>query len=247
MKTRIFALTVMFIFLVNINVFAMEKLPPDVLNAFQDNVDSFQNQMMGEKDATHHLPEEEIYQMRDTGYRVYKIDIKKALNEENIDLYDALISTDNWHIPVSDRITYFINKVGGEYKLVGLGVTEEKDAISYGNLEIISKEKGLNDIVYLYEPGLHIYGFIGKTTEGSQLLSFNNNDELMLQKAELINGKELINEIKLKANEAKTIGFGGIGGLNFINNQVQILLFLLLIVTVIGCLFMYKKLKLQKK
>jgi len=249
MKTKIFLLTLMFMFLLSTNVFAVEKLPADVLDAFRSDVKSFQNQMLEERDQTHNLTDVDIYEIKDAGYKVYRLDAKKVLNEANTDLYDALISTDKWYIPVTERVRYVVDKVDGVYKLVGYGVYDEKNAIPYETLEKKAMEIGLKDLVYIDEPALHINGFIGKTAKGSQLLSFNKNDDLKLQKNEIKDGRELIDEIKIKVNEAKmngNQGYGGSGGFNSNNNQVQILFFLLSICTVIG-IFMYKKLKLQKE
>lgn len=249
MRTKIFVLTLMFMFLLSTNVFAMEKLPVDVLKSFQSSVKSFQNQMSEEKDKTHYLTDGDIYAMKDTGYKVYRLDSRKVLNEANIDLYDALITNDTWYIPVTDRVRYVVDYVDGVHKLVGYGVYDEKDAIPYETLEKTAIEKGLKDFVYVDEPALHINGFIGKTAKGSQLLSFHKDDDLKLQRNEIKDGKELINEIKIKVNKAKmngSQGFGGSGGFNSNSNQAQILFFLLSICIVIG-IFMYKKRRPQKQ
>ena len=211
MKLKIFILTLMLMLLICSNVFAIEKLPTDVMSAFQASVKSFQNQMLEERDMTHHLTDAEIYQMKDTGYKIYRLDPNKVLEKENIDLYDALYTNDKWYIPVSDRLGYEIAKVNGVYKLVHSGVYDEKDAIPYETLEKMAIEKELKDLVYVDEPALHIHGLIGKTAKGSQFLSFNQNDDLKLQKHEINDGKDLINEIRVKVNEAKmkrNQGFG---------------------------------------
>lgn len=216
MRIKASVLTIMFMFLLGPNVFAMEKLPADVLNAFQSSVNSFQNKMSEEKDKTHHLTNAEIYQMKDVGYRIYRLDQKKVLKEEDIDLYDAVYTNDTWYIPVSDRVRYEVNKVDGVYKLVGYGVYDENNTIPYETFEKTAIEKGLKDFVYIDEPALHINGFIGKTAKGSQFLSFNKNDNFKLQKNEIKDGKELIDEIKIKVNEAKMNGnqrYGGSGNL----------------------------------
>ncbi|AFQ44927.1 hypothetical protein [Desulfosporosinus meridiei] len=248
MRTKVLFLTLILMFLQSANVLAAEKLPSDVLNAFQADIKSFQYQMLEERDKTHHLTDGDIYKTKDAGYKVYRLDAKKVLNEANIDLYDALTNTDKWYIPVTDQVRYIVDKVDGDYKLVGYGVYDEKDAIPYETLEKAAIEKGLNDLVYVDEPALHINGFIGKTAKGSQLLSFNKSDDLKLQKNEIKDGKELIKEIKIKVNDAKTNGnqgFGGAGGFNADSNKAPILFLLLSCCIAIGG-FTYKKLKLQK-
>lgn len=249
MRYKIITLTLMILFFISTNVFAMEKLPEDISKAFQSDVKIFQQQMLEESDKTHHLDEADIYQTRNEGYLVYKLDPNKILNEKNIDLYDALITNGKWYIPVSDRVRYVVDKVDGVYKLVGYGMYDDNNAIPYEALEKEALEKGLKDLLYVDEPALHINGFIGKTSEGSKFLSFSKNDDFNLQKNEIKDGKELINVIKMKVKEAKTNGnkgFGGVGGFNS-NNRQNILFFIfLLICLAIGAL-MFKKYRLQKE
>lgn len=248
MRNKIVALTLLALFVFSTNVYAMEKLPAEVLSSFQDDVGIFQNQMTEESDKTHHLTKDEIYQLGNKGYKVYRLDPNKILNHDNIDLYDVLISDDIWYIPVSDRIRYEVDKVDGSYKLVGYGVFDEDNAVSYEALEKIAIDNGLQDFVYVHEPALHVNGFVGKTSEGSKLLSFGDNKDLNLQKYGIKNGTELISSIRNKVEEAKNIGnmgYGGSGGLN--NNTNQLIIFLVLALCIPFVVFMIKKSRFKKE
>ncbi|AFM01629.1 hypothetical protein Desde_3341 [Desulfitobacterium dehalogenans ATCC 51507] len=242
MKAKISILALLFILIFSSPTLAMENLPDDVLNAFEFDVKSFQKQMIEESDVSHHLTASEAMKVSDKGYRVHRINVHKIRKAQTIDLYDALTESNTWHIPVSDRITYIVEKAGGAYKLIGSGVREEKYAIDYVRFEHIASLNGLKDLKYIDEPVLHLSGLIGKTSNGSQFLSFSDNDAYKLEKGQLKDTKELMDEIKLKANEAKTFGFGGSGGLG---TQAGPLFLMGSIGLIIG-IFLFRRLRFQK-
>ncbi len=242
MKGKISILTLILILVFSSNALAMEDLPDDVLNAFKANVKSFQNQMIEESDVSHHLTESEIMKVNDKGYRVHRINANMIQKAQNIDLYDALTESNTWHIPVSDRITYFVEKVDGAYKLIGSGVREEKYATDYDQLEHFASLHGLKELKYIDEPALHLNGLIGKTSNGSQFLSFSDNDAYKLERNQLKDTKELMEEIKLKTDESTGFGFGGGGGLG---TQTGPLVLMGSLGLIIGIL-LFRRLRFQK-
>lgn len=242
MKGKISILTLLFIFVFTSNTLAIESLPDDVLSAFKSDVKSFQNQMMEESDVSHHLTESEVMKVSDKGYRVYRINPHKIQNAQSVDLYDALTESNTWYIPVSDRVRYVVEKVDGAYTLVGYGVYEENYAIDYNKLEQIASSNGLKDLKYIDEPALHLSGLIGKTSNGSQFLSFSDNDAYKLERNQLKDTKELMEEIKLKTDESTGFGFGGGGGLG---TQTGPLVLMGSLGLIIGIL-LFRRLRFQK-